>query len=104
MEQVKIDIPFDEIQKFCRKWGISELSLFGSVLREDFGPESDIDVLVTFMEEIRHGFFDLVRMKRELEEMFGRSVDLVSSRGIQSSRNPIRRKAILDSARVIYAA
>ena len=92
----------DRIESFCRKWGVSELSLFGSVVREDFQADSDVDVMVSFLPGAKHGLFDLVRMQRELEEMFGRSVDLVSRRGIEASRNYIRRRAILDSARVIY--
>ena len=99
---VGTEIPAEDIKAFCRKWGIRELVLFGSALREDFGPESDIDVLVTFVPETRHGLFNLVRIQDELKEIFGRDVDLVSRRGVETSRNAIRRKAILDSARVIY--
>ena len=92
----------DRIEAFCLKWGVTELCLFGSVLREDFEAGSDVDVMVSFLPEAKRGLFDLVRMQRELEKMFGRSVDLVSRRGIEASRNYIRRKAILDSVRVIY--
>lgn len=98
-----IHIPYDEIEKFCQKWQIAELSLFGSVLREDFGPQSDVDVLVTFAPEAKHGLFALVRMQEELKEIFGRNVDLISRRGVEASRNYIRRKAILDSAEIVYA-
>lgn len=97
-------IPLNEISVFCRKWNILEFSLFGSVLREDFSPESDIDVLVLFHPDTHYSFFDLVHMQDELKEIFGREVDLVSKRGIEASRNPIRRKAILESAEVVYAA
>ena len=104
MEQrLSVDVPLEQIEAFCRKWGISDLSLFGSVLREDFRPDSDIDVLVRFSSEVKHGLFDLVRMRSELEDIFGRDVDLISRRGVEASRNPIRRKAILDSASTIYA-
>ncbi len=92
------------ITEFCRKWNIRELSLFGSVLREDFSDDSDIDVLVVFDPSARYGFFDLVHMQSELKELFGRNVDLVSRRGIETSRNPFRRKAILESAEIVYAA
>ena len=92
-------IPLNEISVFCRKWNILEFSLFGSVLREDFSPESDIDVLVLFHPDTALRFFDLVHMQDELKEIFGREVDLVSKRGVEASRNPIRRKAILESAR-----
>ena len=81
-----------------------ELSLFGSVLRDDFNAESDIDVLVTFRDDAAHTLFDLVRMERELKEIFDRPVDLVSRRGIEMSRNDIRKNAILTSAEAVYAA
>ena len=103
-QRLSVDVPLKQIEAFCRKWGISDLSLFGSVLREDFRPDSDIDVLVQFVPGVKHGLFNLVRMRNELEEIFGRDVDLISRRGVEASRNPIRRKAILDSARTIYAA
>ena len=74
------------------------------MLRDDFGPESDIDVLVSFLPEAEHGLLDLVAMEEELGRLHGRKVDLVSRRGIERSRNYIRRRAILDSAEVIYAA
>ena len=98
-----IDIPPNEIDAFCKRWQITELALFGSVLRDDFGPESDVDVLVEFEEGARHSLFELDDMELELEEIFGREVDLVSRRGVEASRNYIRRKAILDSAETIYA-
>ena len=103
-QRLSVDVPLEQIEAFCRKWEISDLSLFGSVLREDFRPDSDIDALVQFVPEAKHGLFNLVRMRNELEEIFGRDVDLISRRGVEASRNPIRRKAILDSARTIYAA
>lgn len=92
------------IGEFCQKWKIVELALFGSVLRPDFGPASDVDVLVTFAPDSHTSLFDLVHMKEELKAIFSREVDLVSRRGVEHSRNYIRRKAILDSARVLYAA
>lgn len=101
---MKLEVPEDKIMKFCRKWHISEMSLFGSVLREDFTPGSDIDVLVCFDESAHCSLFDLVRMENELKEIFGRDVDVVSRRGIEASRNTLRREAILNSAKVIYAA
>ena len=99
-----VTIDRERLARFCRHWGISELALFGSILRQDFRPESDVDVLVTFEPEARPGLFQLARMRDELEQMFGRQVDLVSRRGLESSRNPLRRKAILSSAEVMYAA
>lgn len=104
MGKVHIDLPKDKISEFCKKWRIREFSLFGSVLRDDFRPDSDIDVLVTFSEDADHSLFDLVHMESELKELLGREVDIVSRRGIESSRNYIRRNAILSSAEAFYAA
>lgn len=87
---------------FCKRWKVVELALFGSVLRDDFGPESDVDVLVSLDESARHTLFDLHRMEEELRSLFGRDVDLVSRRGVERSRNHLRRKAILESAQIIY--
>ena len=99
-----IEIPLDKIADFCQRWKIIEFAFFGSVLRDDFRPDSDIDVLVKFAPDARWTLFNHVDMQDELEAIFGRKVDLVSKRGIERSRNYIRRKAILNSAKVIYAA
>ena len=99
-----IHIPRDEIAAFCKRWQVTELTLFGSVLRDDFGPESDVDVLARFEEEARHTLFDLDRMEEELTTMFRRKVDLISWQGVEQSRNYIRRKAILQSTETIYVA
>lgn len=104
MGKIHIDVPRERIAEFCKKWSIREFAFFGSVLRDDFGPKSDIDVLVTFAADARHTLFDLVDMEDELREIFGRDVDLVSKRGVESSRNSIRKTAILDSAEAVYAA
>lgn len=101
---VGIEIPHNQIVEFCQRWKISELALFGSVLREDFHPDSDIDVLVTFAPDASWTLFDHVEMQDELRLMFGRKIDLVSRRGIERSRNYRRRQAILDSAKLIYVA
>ena len=101
---MNLELPEDKITKFCQKWKIQELSLFGSVLRDDFQADSDIDILVTFLENTHWTLFDLGHMENELNQIFDRKVDLVSKRGIKSSRNHIRRDAILNSAEVIYAA
>lgn len=92
------------VTDFCEKWKIVELAIFGSFAREDAGPQSDVDVLVTFTEDSEWTLFDLVTMKDELETIFGREVDLVSRRGLEMSRNHIRKQAILSSAKVLYAA
>jgi len=92
------------ISDFCRKWKITEFSLFGSILREDFRPDSDVDVLVSFAPDSHWTLFDLVHMEDELKEIFGRNIDLVIRESVERSENPIRRKAILSTARRIYAA
>lgn len=97
-------LPRAAIAEFCRRWKIVEFAVFGSALRPDFKASSDIDVLVRFAPEAGHTLFDMVRMQDELEEMLGRNVDLVSRKGIEASRNEIRREEILTSARVLYAA
>ncbi len=91
----------DRIVRFCRRWRVTEFALFGSALREDFRPDSDVDVLVTFEPDAPWTLWDLSTMRAELEEIFGRSVDLVEKKGL---RNPFRRQAILSGSRVIYAA
>jgi predicted nucleotidyltransferase len=102
--EAKITIPRDKLADFCRRWKIMEFALFGSVLRDDFRPDSDIDVLVTFAPDARWGLFALYDMEQELKSLFGREVDLLTRRGVEMSRNPIRRKAILQSAQVIHVA
>jgi len=104
MAHSETKLPKREIADFCHRWKITRFALFGSVLRDDFQPESDVDVLVDFAEDARWTLFDLVSMQEELEAIFGREVDLVSRRGIEHSRNPVRREAILSSAEVVYAA
>ncbi len=102
--QKNITISADKISDFCRRWKITEFALFGSVLRDDFRPDSDLDVLVTFAPDAEWSLFDHVTMQDELKAIFGRAVDLVSRRGLERSQNYIRRKAILNSAEVIYVA
>jgi len=99
-----IELDMGKIEEFCRRRHITEFALFGSVLREDFKPDSDIDVLVTFAPDSKLSFLDLDRMEAELSEILGRKVDLVSKRGIEASANYVRREAILSSAEVLYAA
>ena len=99
-----LEIPYKEIEKFCQRWQVAELAIFGSALRQDFGAESDIDVLIAFHKSTRRGLFDLVRMQRELESIFGRDVDLVEKTAIEKSENYIRRNEILNKANVIFTA
>jgi predicted nucleotidyltransferase len=96
-----LDVDRQRLAGLCRRWQIAELALFGSVLRGDFGPASDIDVLVTFAPEATHSLFDLLALQDELQEFFGRPVDLVEKRAL---RNPFRRHEILRTAQVLYAA
>ena len=100
----RVFIPQDRLAKFCRANRITRLAIFGSALREDFGPASDVDVLVSFEEEARHTLFDMNRMEEELKAIFGRDVDLVSRRGIEKSANHLRRKAILETAESVYGS
>jgi len=100
MQRLALDIATNRIAEFCRKWRVTEFSIFGSVLREDFGPQSDVDVLVTFKPDAPWDLWDLVTMQEELREIFGREVDLVEE---QTLRNPFRRREILRSRLVIYA-
>jgi uncharacterized protein len=104
MQTLPIRLSSDRITEFCQRWKISELALFGSVLRDDFRPDSDIDILVTFAPEANRGVFALATMQEELEAILGREVDLVSKRAIERSHNWIRRKNILEAAQIIYAA
>jgi len=100
MKKHNIHIPSDKISAYCRQNQIRQLMLFGSVLQDDFKPESDIDVLVTFEQEAQIGFMALGRMQRELSELFRRPVDLVPKDGLK----PRIRDSVLSTAEVIYAA
>jgi predicted nucleotidyltransferase len=100
----RIPIDREQIAEFCQRWKITEFSLFGSVLREDFRSDSDIDVLVTFASDAEWSLFDDVDMEEELSAIFGRKVDLVSRRAVERSDNWIRRKAILSTAEPVYVA
>ena len=95
------DVLAERVAELCRRWGITRLELFGSALRDDFGGDSDVDLLYTTDEDTHLGF-DFVTLCEEFEALFGRSVDMVSRQAIEQSDNPIRREAILSSARTIY--
>ena len=99
-----IPIERARVEAFCRKWKITELALFGSVLRDDFRPDSDVDVLVSFAPDADWSLLDHMAMEEELAGILGRKVDLVSRRAVERSANRIRRQAILSSAEVVYAA
>ena len=97
----KIQVPLERIQAFCDKWKVREFALFGSVLRDDFGPHSDVDVLVSFRPAAGWSLWDLVDMESDLQAMYGRGVDLIEKEGL---KNPFRRYEILTTRRVLYAA
>ena len=101
---MNIEMPKEKIADFCRKWKIVELSLFGSVLRDDFRPDSDVDVLVTFSPDADWSLLDHMAMEEEMSAMLGRKVDLVTRKAIERSENYIRRKAILETAQPYYVA
>jgi len=101
MSRVVATFPMGEIAGFCERWKIQELALFGSALRDDFGPDSDVDLLVTFTDDSGWGLFDHVQMERELEALLGRDVDLISRRAVEHSHNWLRRQEILSTAQVI---
>ncbi|MGK7910838.1 MAG: nucleotidyltransferase family protein [Synechococcus sp.] len=103
MTSAEITLPVEEIADFCHKWQVIELSFFGSVLRDNFRPDSDIDVMVQFHPDARPTFSTLDKMEAELKSIFHRDVDLVTRQGIETSRNYLRRNEVLSSAQVIYA-
>jgi uncharacterized protein len=99
-----ISISEKQIADFCRRWKIRELSAFGSVLRDDFTPESDVDLLATFEKDAVWGLGEHGLMQEELSAIIGKNVDLISYRGLESSRNWIRKREILEHREPIYAA
>jgi uncharacterized protein len=98
--KLRIELPQAEIASFCDRFGVEQLALFGSVLREDFGPDSDVDVLLKFKPGHGFTFENTPDIDDELRRVFKRPVDVIEMGRI---RNPIRRKAIMDSYRVVYA-
>ncbi len=96
-----LNFPFhqDEVVEFCKRWKVTEFALFGSVLRKDFRPDSDVDVMVTFATDANWNLFDLVTMQDELQLIFNRKVDLVER---DSLRNPFRRRAIMENLQIVY--
>ena len=101
MSTSRINFSIHQVVEFCKRWQVTEFSLFGSVLRDDFRPDSDVDVLVSFNPTAPWSLFDLVTMQDELQKIFGRTVDLVEREGL---RNPFRKRSILSSREVIYAS
>lgn len=103
MKSTAIELPMERIAEFSCRWQVIEFALFGSVLRDDFRPDSDIDVMVEFHPDAHPTFRTLDQMEAELKTIFGREVDLITRQGIENSRNYLRRQEILSSVQVIYA-
>jgi predicted nucleotidyltransferase len=103
MVLASIELSDQKIADFCGRWQIRELAVFGSALRDDFGPASDIDVLVSFVPGTRRSLLDMVTAEEELSALLGRPVDLLDRSAVERSENWIRRRRILESARTIYA-
>lgn len=104
MSMAAIALPMEKIAEFCDRWQVTEFALFGSVLRDDFRPDSDVDILITFAPTAKRGLTETLQMRDELQAMFDRKVDLLVKAAIEHSENWLRRKHILESAKVIYAA
>jgi len=99
---MKIKYDSDSLRKFCRQRGISKLELFGSALRDDFRPDSDVDLLCTLRSDTNCTLLGWADIQIKLTEIFGRPVDLVSRWAIERNQNPYRRNAILSTAQTIY--
>ena len=100
MAKSHIEMPMEKIADFCRRWRIEELSLFGSVLTDEFRPDSDVDVLAVFEEDAGWDLWDVMHAEEELKRILGRDVDLVEKRAV---KNPFRRDHILKNREVVYA-
>jgi uncharacterized protein len=98
------DLSMVQLEALCDRWQISEFALFGSVLRDDFQPTSDVDVLITFAPNARKGLLTLAQIKHELEDLLHRDVDILTKQSIEQSQNLARRHNILQSAQVLYVA
>lgn len=101
--ELPITIDPESLAAFCRRWSIIRLEVFGSVLRADFRPQSDVDLLATYAPEAHWSLLDRARMKHELEDMLGRSVDLLNRRALEKGRGNGRSAAILAEAELLYA-
>ncbi|MBW4517754.1 MAG: nucleotidyltransferase family protein [Timaviella obliquedivisa GSE-PSE-MK23-08B] len=104
MTVTAIELPMEKIAEFCDRWQVTEFALFGSILRDDFRPDSDIDVLITFSPTAKRGLTETLQMHDELQAIFDRKVDLLVKAAIERSENWLRRKNILESAQTIYAS
>lgn len=97
-------VPSDKIAEFCERWKIQELALFGSALRDDFGPDSGLDFLAAFTDHADWGLFDHIQIQLDLSRLFGRKVDLISQRGLEQSHNWLLKEEILGTAQVLFRA
>jgi uncharacterized protein len=97
-----IDVPMKEIAAFCQRWKVTEFALFGSILRDDFRPDSDVDVLLTFESKATWSLMDVVDVRDELQTIFKRKVDIVERPILEKHYNYMLRKAILGTAQVVY--
>jgi uncharacterized protein len=104
MSKLRIKIPENRLNDFCRRWQIIELSFFGSVLRDDFNPDSDLDVLVAFDPEASWSLLDHIQMEHELSDLLNRKIDLYTKRAVEQSHNWVRRREILETAEVVYGS
>jgi hypothetical protein len=102
MQALAIELPEKALSDFCQRWKIRELAVFGSALRDDFRPDSDVDVLVSFAEDAHRSLWDVIAAEQELAAIVGRPVDLVERSTVEASENWIRRNSILRTARVVY--
>ncbi len=101
---IQIDVPKEKIAAFCRRNHIRELALFGSALRSDFRPDSDVDMLVEFEPGQEPGLMELVAMENELSEILGRKADMVERQAVERSENYIRKRYVLQSMEKVYVA
>ena len=104
MSTAQSSLPAQPIADFCQRWRISELAVFGSFLRDDIQPDSDLDFLVTFGPGSDWSLLDHIRMEQELVAILGRKVDLLTRRSVEQSHNWIRRQQILETAQVVYTS
>jgi uncharacterized protein len=100
---LRLPLPMDQIAGFCRRWNIARLEVFGSALRDDFRPDSDLDLVATYAPETCWSLLDRVRMKLELQDLLGREVDLLNRRALEKPSARPRAAAILAQAQVLYA-
>jgi uncharacterized protein len=100
----RLGVTSSTLAEFCHRWHITEMALFGSMLRDDFKPESDIDLLVSFDPNFRRGLAETIEIQDQIQQLLGREVDLIIKKYLERSENKVRRDRIINSAQVIYAA